>query len=282
MPLIGPEKDIPAPDVGTDEKTMACVMDTYSMHQGYAVPTVVTGKPISLGGSFGRTGATAKGAMFATMMALRNAGSSVEAASVAVMGFGKVGANVALELHHQGCHIVAVTDVTGGTHCDAGLDLPALLKHANETGTLSTFPGGEAITNAELLTLEVDVLIPAALESAINAGNAEQVRARIVVEGANAPTTLEADRVLECNGVTVVPDILANAGGVAVSYFEWVQGIQSYRWPLVQVNNRMRSLMQNAYGAVTDLAGARNLSLRAAAMMISVERVVEAQRMRGL
>ncbi len=283
MPIIGPEKDIPAPDVGTDEQTMAWMMDTYSTHVGYTVTGVVTGKPVSIGGSEGRGGATSRGVMYAAFSALREAGVDHRGATVAVQGFGKVGGLAAQFLHDAGCLVVAVSDWKGGVHDPKGLNPAALLRHLKEgADTVVTFPGAEVITNAELLELDVDVLVPAALEGVIHEGNADQVKAFFVVEGANGPTTPDADAILEGNNVRVVPDVLANAGGVAVSYFEWVQDLQAYFWTEDEVNDRLRALMEQAYDQVSTLARERAISLRTAAQVIGVGRVAEAHRIRGL
>jgi glutamate dehydrogenase (NAD(P)+) len=283
VPLIGPEKDIPAPDVGTDEQTMAWIMDTFSTHNGYTVTGVVTGKPLSVGGSAGRAGATSRGVQLATLAALRDTGRDPLDTTVAVQGFGKVGALAAQYLHDAGCRIVAVSDVKGGAYDPKGLD-PVELAHSLATGaeTVVGYPGTDTITNAELLELGVDVLVPAALESVITASNAPNVRAKIIVEGANGPVTADADAVLDDAGVLVVPDILANGGGVAVSYFEWVQAMQAYFWTEDEVNDRLRDMMHRAYDHVTAVATKRDVSLRSAAHIIGVGRVAEAHATRGL
>jgi glutamate dehydrogenase (NAD(P)+) len=283
MPIIGPEKDIPAPDVGTDEQTMAWMMDTYSIHSGYTVTGVVTGKPVSIGGSQGRAGATSRGVMYAAFSALREAGIDHRGATVAVQGFGKVGGLAAQFLHDAGCLVVAVSDVGGGVYRERGLNPAALLRHLRDGAeSVVGFPGTETITNEELLELDVDVLVPAALEGVIHEGNADRVRAFFVVEGANGPTTPDADAILADRNVVVVPDVLANAGGVAVSYFEWVQDLQAYFWTEDEVNDRLRSLMERAYDEVSELAREREVSLRTAAQMIGVGRVADAHRTRGL
>ncbi|MGI8867991.1 MAG: Glu/Leu/Phe/Val family dehydrogenase [Mycobacteriales bacterium] len=283
MPVIGPEKDIPAPDVGTDEQTMAWLMDTYSTHAGYTVTGVVTGKPVSVGGSMGRAGATSRGVMFAAFCALRDAGIDPRDVRVAVQGFGKVGALAAQFMHDAGCTVVAVSDVGGAIYDPDGVDPQALMRHTRAGApTVAGYPGTDTITNEELLTLDVDVLIPAALEGVLHDGNADQVRARFVVEGANGPTTPDADAILADKGVLVVPDILANSEGVAVSYFEWVQDLQAYFWSEDEVNERLKKLMERSYRQVADLAAAQGVSLRTAAQMIGVGRVAEAHRTRGL
>jgi glutamate dehydrogenase (NAD(P)+) len=282
-PIVGPEKDIPAPDVGTDEQTMAWFMDTYSVNQGYTVTGVVTGKPVSIGGSEGRAGATSRGVMITAFAALREAGVDPRDVSVAVQGFGKVGGLAAQYLHDAGCKIVAVSDVKGGAYNSLGMN-PAKMLREMRGGLESVvgYPGTDAISNEELLELDVDVLVPAALESVIHDGNAERIKARFIVEGANGPTTPDADAVLESNGVRVVPDILANAGGVAVSYFEWVQDLQAYWWSEHEVSDRMRAILESSYAEVSALSKERGTSLRTAAQMIGVGRVAEAHRTRGL
>ena len=283
MPFIGPDKDIPAPDVGTDEQTMAWMMDTYSAHTGYTVTGVVTGKPVSIGGSLGRGGATSQGVMHATFSALEQDGVDPRGATVAVQGFGKVGGLAAQYLHDAGCNVVAVSDVQGGVHLGRGLDPAALIAHLREGAeSIVGAPGTDAISNDELLGLDVDVLVPAALEGVLHEGNAAGVRARYVVEGANGPTTPDADAVLEDNGVVVVPDILANAGGVAVSYFEWVQDLQAYFWSEDEVGDRLEQLMRRTYAEVSTVARERGMSLRGAAHLIAVGRVADAHRTRGL
>jgi glutamate dehydrogenase (NAD(P)+) len=283
LPLIGPERDIPAPDVGTDEQTMAWIMDTYSTHTGYTVTGVVTGKPVSVGGSEGRGGATSRGVMYAAFSALREAGVDPRGARVAVQGFGKVGGLAAAFLHDAGCSVVAVSDVRGGIFDPQGLDPAALLRHMRAGApSVISYPGTDVITNEELLELDVDLLVPAALEGVVHEGNADRVKARFIVEGANGPLTTFADAILEAKGTVVVPDILANAGGVAVSYFEWVQDLQAYFWSEDEVNDRLRALMERAYGEVSSLARERGVSLRTAAQMIGVGRVAEAHRTRGL
>lgn len=278
LPLIGPEKDIPAPDVGTDERTMAWIMDTYSVNTGYSVPGVVTGKPTTLGGSLGRAGATSRGVQIAALAAL----TSAEGRTVAVQGFGKVGALAAQYLADAGCRVVAVSDATGAVFASSGLDVADLRAHTGATGGVYGYRHADAIGHAELLELDVDVLVPAALEGVITGANAAAIKARLIVEGANGPTTPEADAILADNGVTVVPDILANAGGVIVSYLEWVQNMQAYSWSSHEVEVKLGDLMQTAFGAVRELSKEHGISLRQAAHVIGVGRVAEAHRMRGL
>jgi glutamate dehydrogenase (NAD(P)+) len=282
-PLIGPDTDIPAPDVGTDEQTMAWMMDTYSTHTGRITTGVVTGKPIALGGSAGRAGATSRGLMIATFAILCDHGVEPRGATVAIQGFGKVGALAAQYLHDAGCRVVAVSDVKGGAYNPAGLDPAGLIRHLRDgAGTVVGYPGTDTITNAELLELDVDVLIPAALDGVITTDNAPRVRARFVVEGANGPVAAEADPILADAGIVVVPDILANGGGVAVSYFEWVQDLQAYFWTSDEVTDRLTVVMERACGEVAALARERHVSLRTAAQMIGVRRVADAHRLRGL
>ncbi|MCK9874427.1 Glu/Leu/Phe/Val dehydrogenase [Frankia sp. AgPm24] len=283
VPLIGPEKDIPAPDVGTDEQTMAWIMDTYSTHTGHIATGVVTGKPLSIGGSAGRAGATSRGVQLAVFAALRQTGRDPHETTVAIQGFGKVGALAAQYLHDAGCRVVAVSDVKGGVHNPQGLNPAALIRHlADGAETVVGFPGTDSITNDDLIELGVDVLIPAALEGVITIENADRVRAKIIVEGANGPITAEADRILDDRGILIVPDILANGGGVAVSYFEWVQDIQAYFWSEDEVNDRLAALMERAYSEVAMLATTQGISMRNAAHCIGVSRVAEAHRTRGL
>ena len=280
--LMSPEGDIPAPDVGTTPQIMAWIMDTYSMHRGYAVPAVVTGKPVQVGGSLGRAEATGRGVMVSTREALAQMNLSPKDVRVAVQGFGNVGSASAALLHQAGARIVAVSDSSGGTLNPAGLDPKALLSHKSESGRLSDYRGGEPIDNQALLAVDCDVLIPAALEQQITAANAERVRARLVVEGANGPTTPDADAILKARGVVVVPDILANAGGVVVSYFEWVQDIQSFFWTEEEINERLERLMVRAYREVTATGRDKGVDLRTAALIRAVERVAEAIMILGI
>jgi glutamate dehydrogenase (NAD(P)+) len=282
LPLIGPERDIPAPDVGTDEQIMAWIMDTYSMNQGYSVPGVVTGKPLSIGGSAGRAASTARGVMYMTVATLKHLAMPVDEARVAVQGFGKVGAPAVELLAEQGCRIIGVSDHMGGVYNARGLSPVGLAAHHAEAGTVAGFEGGEPITNEQLFALECDVLIPAALESVITEDNAHLVQARIVVEAANGPTTPEADEILHDRNIEIVPDILANAGGVAVSYFEWVQDLQAYFWTEDEVNARLRRVMEDSYVSVLDLAEDRKVTMRQAATILGVSRVAEAHTTRGL
>ena len=282
VPLMGPERDIPAPDLGTDEQVMAWIMDTYSTRAGYSVPGAVTGKPMSIGGSAGRLQATARGVMYVTMATLKHRGMSVEDARVVIQGFGNVGAHAVELLHEQGCVIVGVSDVKGGVYNPKGLSPQALLAHEARSGTISDYGGGERISNAELLELDCDVLIPAAIEGQITGDNADAVKASFVVEAANGPTTPDGDQILQDAGVLIVPDILANAGGVTVSYFEWVQDIQAYYWEEDEVNNRLRAIMEKSYVDVLSVAEEQKVPMRTAATMLGVSRVAEAHVTRGL
>ena len=279
LPIIGPERDIPAPDVGTDERNMAWMMDTYSVNAGYSVPGVVTGKPIVLGGSLGRTSATGDGVVISTIEALKTLGTDPKGATVAVQGFGKVGYWTAIGLENLGLKVVAVSDVDGGV---TGFEsVAALWKYFTENRSLN-MPGTDKLTQEELLHLDVDVLIPAALSDAITEKSAPGIRAKIVVEGANAPTTPGGDQILAGNKVLVVPDILANSGGVIVSYFEWVQDKQNYFWTTEEVKSNLNDIMMRAIKEVEALSASKKVSWREAAHMIGVGRVAEAHKLRGL
>jgi glutamate dehydrogenase (NAD(P)+) len=279
---LGPESDVPAPDVNTNEQTMAWLLDTYSMHVGHSTPAVVTGKPIALGGSLGRREATGRGCLVVVEEALAHLGLPMRGATVAVQGFGKVG-GVAAELRAAaGARVVAISDRTGALYNANGIDVAAAAQWVATHGVLEGFRGGDVLDAAELLGLEVDVLVPAALENVLTSATAGRVRARIVCEGANGPTTAAADGVLEGNGVFVIPDILANAGGVTVSYFEWVQNRAAYYWTEDVVNERLGQVMRRAFGEVRKLATAHGVSMRTAAYMLGIGRVAEAHRMRGI
>jgi glutamate dehydrogenase (NAD(P)+) len=280
--LIGPESDIPAPDVGTNPQIMAWIMDTYSMTKGYSVPAVVTGKPLEIGGSKGRLEATGRGCMISAKLAAKQKKVSFEGSTVAVQGFGNVGSAAAKLLTREDCKIIAVSDISGGTYNSSGLDIEGLLEHSKKTGYVIGFKGGEAITNAELLALPCDILVPAAVGGQITAANAAQVKAKIVVEGANGPTTPEASKILCDNGVFVVPDILANIGGVIVSYFEWVQNIESFFWEEEEINDKLQRIMTNAFTEVLGISEAEKVDMRTAAYMLAIKRVVAAMSARGL
>jgi glutamate dehydrogenase (NAD(P)+) len=280
--IIGPESDIPAPDVGTNDQIMAWIMDTYSMHRGHSVPAVVTGKPISIGGSAGRREATGRGVMIVAREAARICGLPFAGSRVAVQGFGNVGSVAAYLMADQGCKIVAISDVRGGIYAPNGLDPRAVLRHMQTTGQVAGFPGTETVTNAGLLELPCDFLVPAAIEGQITHANAARIQAKIIVEGANGPTTLEADEILDDCGVLVVPDILANAGGVTVSYFEWVQDLQSLFWSEEEINQRLEQIMVRAFHGVVGLAREREVNLRTAGLIYAVKRVADALLIRGI
>jgi glutamate dehydrogenase (NAD(P)+) len=280
--LLGPEKDIPAPDMGTNAQTMAWIMDTYSLQVGHTVPAVVTGKPVSVGGSEGRVEATGRGVVSVTREALRDAGKQVPGATVAVQGFGNVGSAAAGLFARAGAKIVAVSDVRGAIINRRGLDVQALYEYNKAHGTVVGFPEAEPMDPADLLTLDVDILVPAALGNVLTVQNAPNVRARFVIEGANGPTTPQADRILRDNGVLVVPDVLANAGGVTVSYFEWVQGLQSFFWAETEVNSKLEQVMTRAYAQVVSAARRHECDLRTAAYIVGVRRVADAIMARGI
>lgn len=280
--VIGPEKDIPAPDVYTTPQIMAWIMDTYSMIKGYSVTGVVTGKPVEIGGSLGRNEATGRGTVVATLEALKELEISVDDAVVAVQGFGNAGSVAARLLHEAGAKVVAVSDSQGGIYSDAGLDINEVISYKLENGQLEGYPGADGITNQELLILPCDVLIPAALENQITGKNAADIRARIVAEAANGPTTPEADNILTENNVFIIPDILANAGGVIVSYFEWVQDLMAYFWGEDDINDRLGKIMRESFHAVLHTARERELNMRMAAMVLGVGRVARAMDIRGL
>jgi len=281
--LMSPEGDIPAPDVGTNPQIMAWIMDTYSMHRGYSTPSVVTGKPLSIGGSYGRVEATGRGVTIVTREAARHLGMSLAGAKVAVQGYGNVGSVAAYLLHEQqGCTIVAVSDTSGGVYNPRGLDPRAVLRHKEEHGSVAGFPGADRVTNAGLLEVPCDILVPGALEGQITAENAPRVKARLIVEGANGPITPDADEILHQRGVFVVPDILANAGGVIVSYFEWVQGLQQFFWTEEEVNQNLERIMVRSFGQVLRTALDRKVSMRTAALIRAIDRVADALMTRGI
>lgn len=280
--FIGPERDIPAPDIGTDEQTMAWIMDTISNNRGYSVPGAVTGKPIEIGGSRGRADATSQGVVHVALAALESCGLSAPEATAAVQGFGKVGAGVAELLDAAGVRVVAVGDQYGALHSPDGLDVPGLLAHAAMTGSVVGFAGADPISNEELLELDVQLLAPCAIEGVITEDNAGRIRANVIVEGANGPTTPQADTILQDRGTLVVPDILANSGGVLVSYFEWVQGNQAYWWSREEVCAKLRERILIAWNAVHAEALRSGRTMRAAATSLAVSRVADAHRVRGL
>ena len=280
--LIGPHKDIPAPDVNTNAQTMAWIMDTYSMHAGYSIPGVVTGKPLNLGGSEGRVEATGRGVVFTAMAAAKRMGLDLSGARAVVQGFGNVGSIAAKLIAEAGATVVAVSDVTGGYYNPRGLDIPATIRYNRSNGSLQGYPGAESLTNAELLVLPCEVLIPAALESQLTEDNAPDIKARLIVEGANGPTTPEADRVLVDRGITLVPDILANAGGVTVSYFEWVQALQAFAWTEQEVNSRLKYIMDRAFAATVATAEKHHVDLRTGALITAIGLVADAVTVRGI
>ncbi len=281
-PLVGARRDIPAPDVGTNAEVMAWFMDTYSMHYGYSVPTVVTGKPVPIGGSAGRQEATGRGVMIVAREAAAVRGIPFAGSRVAVQGFGNVGSTAAHLMHAQGCRIVAVSDVRGGIYNPRGLDLPAVRRHVAQTGAVEGFPEADAVSNAALLEVPCEFLVPAAIEGQITGANAPRIQARLIVEGANGPTTPEADQILGDRGILVVPDVLANAGGVIVSYFEWVQDLQSYFWSEDEINAHLERLMVNSFQRVLAFSREQHVPLRTGALIFAVKRVADALVIRGI
>jgi glutamate dehydrogenase (NAD(P)+) len=282
FPIIGPDKDIPAPDMGTDAQTMAWLLDTYSHQVGYSAPTVVTGKPVELGGSLGRKEATGRGVVYCVEEATRHLGMELKGATAVVQGFGNVGSHAARFFADDGATVLAVSDVTGGIFNPKGLDIDAVEKWVAENRFLEGYPDADAITNEELLELECDILAPCALQNQITAQNAPRINCRILAEGANGPTSLEADEILSDKGVFILPDILANAGGVTVSYFEWVQGTQNFMWTLDQINGRLRDQMSSAFNRVVTRADASHLDMRSAALVEGIARVTSGMLSRGI
>jgi glutamate dehydrogenase (NAD(P)+) len=282
MLLIGPERDIPAPDVNTNAQTMAWIMDTYSMHHGYTAPAVVTGKPISIGGSEGRNEATARGAVYTIIEAAKHLGSDLEGARVVVQGFGNAGSFSAKLMHELGAKVIAVSDTSGGIWSTKGIDPNKVDAYKRETGSVVGFPGADRVTNAELLELDCDILIPAAIENQIGEHNAPKIKAKIVAEAANGPTSPEADRILYDRGVFLIPDILCNAGGVTVSYFEWVQDLQNLFWREATINARLKEVMVKSFNDVLDMSKKHKVDMRTAAYMVAVHRVAEATLTRGI
>jgi glutamate dehydrogenase (NAD(P)+) len=279
---LGPDSDVPAPDVNTNERVMAWIMDTYSMHKRHTVTAVVTGKPVEMGGSLGRREATGRGCMLVTREALRKLGMPMKGARVAVQGFGNVGSIAAMLLEREGATIVAVGDKSGGVYNPKGLVVSDLLTHVREQRFLNGYPKGENVTNEQLLTLDCDVLLPAAMENVITSKNAASIQARIICEGANGPTTANADKILEDKGIFVIPDILANAGGVTVSYFEWVQDRGGYFWDEETVNQRLERIMVRSFEEVSAMSDKHGVSMRVGAYMLSIERVAAVHRLRGM
>jgi glutamate dehydrogenase (NAD(P)+) len=282
MNTLGPDSDVPAPDVNTNERVMAWVMDTYSMHVRHTVTSVVTGKPVEMGGSLGRREATGRGCMIVTLEALKHLGMPVPGTTVAVQGFGNVGSVAAQLLQREGCTITAISDRTGALYRAGGIDVDAAVRHVRQNRSLEGFDGGDRISNDELLTLDVDVLLPAALENVITRKNAANVRAKIICEGANGPTTAVADAILDEKGIFVIPDILANAGGVTVSYFEWVQDRGGYFWAEDVVNERLMQIMSSSFTDVLELSRLHKVNMRTAAYMLAISRVATVHRLRGI
>lgn len=283
FPLIGPDKDVPAPDVGTDAQVMAWIMDTYSQQVGFAVQGVVTGKPLAIGGSLGREDATGRGVVYVTLEALRHLRFSIDQTTVAIQGFGNVGSHTALIMQQAGARVVAVSDVTGGLYNPKGLDVKELLRRYREEGrALEKIDMGDRITNEELLQLDCTVLVPAALSEQITEKNAARLRCRILAEGANGPTTIEADRILADKGVFVIPDILANSGGVIVSYFEWVQGVQRFFWKATDIQERLQDIIRDAFHRTLRFATDKRTSMRLAALISGIDKVAQAHLQRGL
>jgi glutamate dehydrogenase (NAD(P)+) len=280
--ILGPDSDVPAPDVNTNERVMAWIMDTYSMHKRHTVTAVVTGKPLEMGGSAGRREATGRGCMLMTREALKHLGLPLAGAKVVVQGFGNVGSIAAELLQQQGAKVVAVSDVSGGVYNDQGLDVRDLIAWREEHRYVSGYPKGQALTNEDLLILPCDVLLPAALENVITARNAPDVQAKVIIEGANGPTAAGADEILDQKGVFVVPDILANAGGVTVSYFEWVQDRDGYFWTEELVNSRLEDIIVNSFNNVLDVAKRYKINMRIAAYTLAIERVAAVHRLRGM
>ncbi len=279
---LGPDSDVPAPDVNTNERVMAWIMDTYSMHKRHTVTAVVTGKPVEMGGSLGRREATGRGCMIVTREALKHLRMPIEGTTVAVQGFGNVGSVAAQLMENLGLSVVAISDKSGGIYNPRGLEIRDVLQHSRQKRFLSDYKEAEHITNDDLLTLDCDVLVPAALENVITSQNAKSIKARIICEGANGPTTAGADRILEENGVFVIPDILANAGGVTVCYFEWVQDRGGYFWDEDTVNQRLERIMVESFEEVASMAGRHGINLRIGAYMLAIERVSAVHRLRGM
>ncbi|MGH2450978.1 MAG: Glu/Leu/Phe/Val family dehydrogenase [Candidatus Limnocylindria bacterium] len=282
MLLIGPERDIPAPDVNTNAQTMAWIMDTYSMHHGYTAPAVVTGKPLSIGGSEGRSEATARGAVYTIIEASKHLGLDLDGARVVVQGYGNAGSHSAKLMAELGATVVGVSDTSGGVHSPKGLDPFKVDAYKRETGRVQGFPGTDAVSNAELLELDCDILIPAAMENQIGEHNAPRIRAKVVAEAANGPTSPEADRILFDRGAFLIPDILCNAGGVTVSYFEWVQDLQNLFWREATINARLKEVMVRSFTDVLNMAQKHKVDMRTAAYMVAVHRVAEATLTRGI
>jgi glutamate dehydrogenase/leucine dehydrogenase len=282
MQIVGPEQDIPAPDVNTNPQVMAWFMDTYSMTRGYTALGVVTGKPLSIGGSQGRNEATARGVLFTTIEAMKRLNMTMSGSTVVIQGFGNVGGNSAKLFHEAGCKVIAVSDVTGALYNRNGIDIPKLFEYAAKERRVTGFTGAEEISPDELLEIECDVLIPAALENQITLRNVDRIKARIVAEAANGPTTPDADVILRDRGIFNIPDILCNAGGVTVSYFEWVQGLYSFFWDEAMVNQQLEKVMVRSFADVYDTAQKYKVDMRTGANILAVGRVAEASTTRGI
>lgn len=280
--MIGPDSDIPAPDMNTNPQVMSWIMDTYSMHHGYSIPAVITGKPLSIGGSEGRLEATARGVQVITREAMRDLHILPEECSVVVQGFGNVGSITARLMQELGCKVIGLSDISGGVYNPRGIDVTTALRYSREHGALAGLPGTEPVTNGELLELPCTILIPAALENQITRSNAARIQARLIVEAANGPTTPEADQILNSRGITVVPDILANAGGVTVSYFEWVQDLQRFFWSETEINSRLTEIIVRAYQSVREKTEEQQVNMRMGAYLLAVSRVAEATETRGV
>jgi glutamate dehydrogenase (NAD(P)+) len=280
--IIGPHSDIPAPDVNTNPQVMAWIMDTYSMHEGFSIPAVVTGKPLSIGGSEGRNDATATGVLFVTRQAAKRIGMPLKGARVSIQGYGNAGAIAARLFHNEGCKVVAVSDTQGGIYNESGFDPAAVLRYKQENGSVVGFPHAQRVRVQDVLEVPCEVLVPAATEGVITAQNAERVQARIITEAANGPTTPEADQILFKKGCLIVPDILANAGGVTVSYFEWVQDLQSFFWGVEEITRKLEMIMNRAFDAVAEKADLYHCDMRLAANMLAISRVAEATQIRGI
>jgi glutamate dehydrogenase (NAD(P)+) len=280
--FIGPDVDVPAPDMGTDEQVMAWIMDTYSQHKGRAVPEIVTGKPVAIGGTLGRREATGRGVVYMIMEAAKHLGIDLSSCTAVVQGFGNVGSIAVRELANIGVKVIGVSDQTGGFYDPKGLPVERLLEVADKNHSLEGCPYGEKITNQELLELKCDILVPAAMEMQITKDNVARLQCRILAEGANGPTTLEADAVLKEKGVFLIPDVLANAGGVVVSYFEWVQDLQNFFWTEEEVNKKLRDILVKAFHQVLNMSRKQKVDMRLAALMIGIERVARAMLWRGL
>jgi len=280
--IIGPEKDIPAPDVNTDAQIMAWMMDTYSMNVGYSSPGVVTGKPITIGGSKGRNEATGRGLLIIVENLLKKIGKNLKDVKIAVQGFGNVGGNFCRLAYEKGAKIIAVSDISGGAFNKKGLDINKLERFVRENKFIKGFPDGDEISNEDLLEMPCDILVPAALENQITKENADKVQAKYIVEGANGPTTPNADKILNEKGIVVIPDILANAGGVTVSYFEWIQDLQANFWTLEQINSALERIMTEAFDFIWNVREEKKCDMRLASYMVAVERVAEAVRLRGV